>query len=130
MYLVPGMYHCRGGEFALDNFDLLAAAVNWVEKGTAPDRESAGSGDVQRQLIPRWRRHSRLPINRYQLIETLGQHYALPRRKPAKTIDPNPVRSIKTVEGSGVATVSTVIADRAANSPVVLPPSETVTLTR
>jgi hypothetical protein len=37
MYLVPGMYHCRGGEFALDNFDLLSAVVNWVEKGAAPD---------------------------------------------------------------------------------------------
>lgn len=37
MYLVPGMYHCRGGEFALDNFDLLTAVVNWVEKGTAPE---------------------------------------------------------------------------------------------
>src|SRR5580692_5963263 len=37
MFLVPGMYHCRGGEFALDNFDLLTAAVAWVEKGTAPD---------------------------------------------------------------------------------------------
>ena len=37
MYLVPGMYHCRGGEYALDNFDLLTAVVNWVEKGTAPD---------------------------------------------------------------------------------------------
>jgi feruloyl esterase len=37
MYLVPGMYHCRGGEFALDNFDMLTAAVNWVEKGTPPD---------------------------------------------------------------------------------------------
>jgi len=37
MYLVPGMYHCRGGEYALDNFDLLTAAVNWVEKGAAPD---------------------------------------------------------------------------------------------
>jgi feruloyl esterase len=37
IYLVPGMYHCRGGEFALDNFDLLTAVVNWVEKGTAPD---------------------------------------------------------------------------------------------
>jgi feruloyl esterase len=37
MYLVPGMYHCRGGEFALDNFDLLSAVVNWVEKGTVPD---------------------------------------------------------------------------------------------
>ncbi|MGP0072845.1 MAG: tannase/feruloyl esterase family alpha/beta hydrolase [Bryobacteraceae bacterium] len=37
MFLVPGMYHCRGGEFALDNFDLLTAVVNWVEKGAAPD---------------------------------------------------------------------------------------------
>ena len=37
MFLVPGMYHCRGGEFALDQFDMLSAAVNWVEKGTAPD---------------------------------------------------------------------------------------------
>jgi hypothetical protein len=37
MYLVPGMYHCRGGEFALDNFDLLSAVVDWVEKGAAPD---------------------------------------------------------------------------------------------
>ena len=37
MFLVPGMYHCRGGEFALDNFDLLTPLLNWVEKGTAPD---------------------------------------------------------------------------------------------
>lgn len=37
MFLVPGMYHCRGGEFALDNFDLLTALVNWVEKGEEPD---------------------------------------------------------------------------------------------
>jgi len=37
MYLVPGMYHCRGGDFALDNFDLLTAAVNWVEEGIAPE---------------------------------------------------------------------------------------------
>jgi pimeloyl-ACP methyl ester carboxylesterase len=36
MFLVPGMYHCRGGD-SLDNFDLLTALVNWVEKGTAPD---------------------------------------------------------------------------------------------
>jgi hypothetical protein len=37
LYLVPGMYHCRGGDAALDNFDMLSAAVDWVEKGTAPD---------------------------------------------------------------------------------------------
>jgi len=36
MFLVPGMAHCGGGP-ALDNFDMLTAIVNWVEKGAAPD---------------------------------------------------------------------------------------------
>jgi feruloyl esterase len=36
-YLVPGMLHCRGGEAALDNFDLLSKLVDWVEKGEAPE---------------------------------------------------------------------------------------------
>ena len=35
MFLVPGMRHCGGGP-ALDQFDMLGAVVNWVEKGTAP----------------------------------------------------------------------------------------------
>jgi feruloyl esterase len=35
-YFVPGMAHCGGGQ-ALDQFDLLGATVNWVEKGTAPN---------------------------------------------------------------------------------------------
>jgi len=34
-YFVPGMSHCGGGQ-ALDQFDLLGAIVDWVEKGTAP----------------------------------------------------------------------------------------------
>jgi feruloyl esterase len=29
------MSHCGGGQ-ALDQFDLLGAMVNWVEKGTTP----------------------------------------------------------------------------------------------
>jgi feruloyl esterase len=36
-FLVPGMGHCRGGDATLDEFDMLAAAVDWVEKGVAPD---------------------------------------------------------------------------------------------
>jgi hypothetical protein len=36
MFLVPGMRHCGGGP-ALDQFDMLGAVVNWVEKGTAPE---------------------------------------------------------------------------------------------
>jgi feruloyl esterase len=34
-YFVPGMSHCGGGP-ALDQFDLLSALSNWVEKGIAP----------------------------------------------------------------------------------------------
>jgi hypothetical protein len=34
-YFVPGMSHCGGG-LGLDQFDLLGAMVNWVEKGSAP----------------------------------------------------------------------------------------------
>jgi feruloyl esterase len=36
MFLVPGMRHCGGGP-ALDQFDMLGAVVNWVERGTAPN---------------------------------------------------------------------------------------------
>ncbi|HEV2348537.1 MAG TPA: tannase/feruloyl esterase family alpha/beta hydrolase [Terriglobia bacterium] len=35
-YFVPGMGHCGGGP-ALDQFDLLGAMVNWVEKGGPPN---------------------------------------------------------------------------------------------
>jgi feruloyl esterase len=36
MFLIPGMRHCGGGP-ALDQFDMLGAVVNWVEKGIAPE---------------------------------------------------------------------------------------------
>lgn len=35
-FFVPGMAHCGCGP-ALDQFDMLSAVVNWVEKRTAPD---------------------------------------------------------------------------------------------
>ena len=37
IFLVPGMSHCGGGQATLDEFDLLTAVVDWVEKGIAPD---------------------------------------------------------------------------------------------
>lgn len=37
LFLVPGMNHCAGGDYATDSFDSLDAIVNWVENGTAPD---------------------------------------------------------------------------------------------
>jgi feruloyl esterase len=36
MFLVPVMCNCGGGP-ALDQFDMLGAVVNWVEKGNAPE---------------------------------------------------------------------------------------------
>lgn len=37
LYLVPGMGHCRGGNTALDTFDMLGPLVDWVENGIQPD---------------------------------------------------------------------------------------------
>ncbi|MEO8096242.1 MAG: tannase/feruloyl esterase family alpha/beta hydrolase [Acidobacteriota bacterium] len=36
LFLSPGMGHCSGGAATLDTFDMLSAAVNWVEKSQAP----------------------------------------------------------------------------------------------
>ena len=36
LFLVPGMGHCGGGS-TLDQFDMLSAIVDWVEKDRAPD---------------------------------------------------------------------------------------------
>ena len=47
-YRVPGMGHCSGGP-ATDQFDMLASLVDWVERGTAPDRVTAsarGAGNL------------------------------------------------------------------------------------
>jgi feruloyl esterase len=35
LYLVPGMHHCAGGP-GPNQFDMLTALENWVEKGAAP----------------------------------------------------------------------------------------------
>lgn len=37
LFLIPGMNHCAGGR-ATDSYDGLAAIVDWVERGTTPDR--------------------------------------------------------------------------------------------
>lgn len=35
LFMVPGMFHCRGG-VGTDRLDALTALINWVENGTAP----------------------------------------------------------------------------------------------
>lgn len=56
MFLVPGMQHCSGGP-GTDNFDMLTALENWVEKGTSPasivaTHRTAGRIDRSRPLCP------------------------------------------------------------------------------
>ncbi|MGA8766205.1 MAG: tannase/feruloyl esterase family alpha/beta hydrolase [Candidatus Acidiferrales bacterium] len=43
VFPVPGMAHCNGGP-ATDQFDAFGAIVDWVEKGSAPDRIIAKAG--------------------------------------------------------------------------------------
>jgi hypothetical protein len=43
VFAVPGMNHCAGGP-ATDQYDALAAVVDWVEKGTVPERIPAKAG--------------------------------------------------------------------------------------
>ena len=45
VFAVPGMNHCAGGP-ATDQYDALSAVVDWVEKGTAPDRIEATAGPM------------------------------------------------------------------------------------
>ena len=37
LFMVPGMFHCQGG-VGCGTFDKLTPTIEWVEKGTAPDR--------------------------------------------------------------------------------------------
>jgi hypothetical protein len=40
LFMVPGMFHCRGG-IDVDHLDALTALINWVEAGKAPDAITA-----------------------------------------------------------------------------------------
>ena len=54
LFMVPGMFHCRGG-LGVDRFDALTALVDWVEAGVAPEtfvaeREENGTVTLSRPL--------------------------------------------------------------------------------
>jgi len=54
LFLVPGMTHCAGGQ-STDQFDMLTAIQEWVEKNRAPDRVIASGRafpDTTRPLCP------------------------------------------------------------------------------
>lgn len=56
LFMVPGMFHCRGGN-APNTFDFMPAIMAWVEKGQAPDgvvatqKDAAGAVMRQRPLF-------------------------------------------------------------------------------
>jgi len=70
---VPGMNHCSGGP-ALDQFDMLAPLVNWVEKGQAPDSVLAGArgtgnaGGVNADLPAAWSAARSRPLCPYPKV--------------------------------------------------------------
>lgn len=56
LFMVPGMFHCRGG-FGPDRLDALTPLINWVEGGHPPDRivatqEEGGATVRTRPLCP------------------------------------------------------------------------------
>lgn len=52
LYVVPGMNHCSGGDYALDSFDSLDAMVKWVEHGQAPQAVVAHAGGSAGSKLP------------------------------------------------------------------------------
>jgi feruloyl esterase len=75
-FRVPGMDHCSGGP-STDQFDMLTALVNWVERGKAPDRVIAavrGAGNpagVNRELPPGWSATRTRPLCPYPKVARL-----------------------------------------------------------
>jgi hypothetical protein len=49
LFMVPGMFHCRGG-VGVSTFDPVTPLAQWVEKGTAPDR-IVGSRVVDNKVV-------------------------------------------------------------------------------
>jgi hypothetical protein len=50
LFMVPGMFHCRGGD-APNTFDFMPAIMAWVEKGVAPDDVVATQKDASGAVI-------------------------------------------------------------------------------
>lgn len=72
-YRVPGMGHCSGGP-STDQFDMLAALVDWVEQGEAPDRVIASArgagnaGGVNAEVPAGWAPDRTRPLCPYPKV--------------------------------------------------------------
>ncbi len=61
LYVVPGMNHCSGGDYALDSFDSLDAMVKWVEQEQAPQSIVAHAGASAGAKLPAGMTHPLCP---------------------------------------------------------------------
>jgi feruloyl esterase len=52
LFMVPGMFHCRGGD-APNTFDMLTQIVDWVEKDRAPNGVIATQSDKSGTVVRR-----------------------------------------------------------------------------
>ncbi len=72
---IPGMNHCSRGP-ATDQFDMLSALVDWVEKGQAPDsvvataRGAGNPGGVNAELPAGWAPDRTRPLCPYPQVAT------------------------------------------------------------
>lgn len=72
-FRIPGMGHSRGGP-ATDQFDSFGALVNWVERGSAPDRIVAtgrgtgNAGGVNTELPVSWSAARTRPLCPYPQV--------------------------------------------------------------
>ena len=71
---VPGMNHCAGGP-ATDQFDMLSALVDWVERGQAPDAVVAsargpGTATVNPEVPATWSPRRTRPLCPYPQVAT------------------------------------------------------------
>ncbi len=69
LYVIPGMNHCSRGP-ATDQFDMLAAMTDWVEKHQAPDRVVATVSPANPELPPTWSKTRSRPLCPWPLIAT------------------------------------------------------------
>jgi feruloyl esterase len=51
LFLLPGVYHCEGGEGPVQT-DVLSAILDWVEQGKAPDALIMRGAGVSRPVFP------------------------------------------------------------------------------
>jgi feruloyl esterase len=74
LFIVPGMSHSRGGP-ACDQYDLVDALVDWVEKGIEPDAITATARGASNDEVPAsWNPERTRPLCAYPSVPLYDGH--------------------------------------------------------